>query len=76
MPNTETTTRRSSKKVSTVSRTITGISSISNNILTFTEPHEFLDGESIRLISDDGNLPVGLIEDEVYYAITTSGDFD
>ena len=75
MPNTETTTRRSSKKVSTVSRTITGISSISNNILTFTEPHEFLDGESIRLISDNGNLPVGLVEDEVYYAITTSGDF-
>ena len=75
MPNTETTTKRSFKKISTVSRTISGISSISNNILTFTEAHEFLDGESIRIISDNGNLPVGLIEDEVYHAITTSGDF-
>ena len=75
MPNTETTTRRSSKKVSTVTRTIAGISSISDNILTFMEPHEFLDGESIRIISDDGNLPVGLSEDELYYAITTDGDF-
>tara|TARA_B100001094_G_scaffold222835_2_gene216928 strand:+ start:16569 stop:22610 length:6042 start_codon:yes stop_codon:yes gene_type:complete len=75
MPNTETTTRRTSKKISTVSRTIAGISSISNNIVTFTEPHEFLDGESIRIISDNGNLPVGLVEDEIYYAITTADDF-
>lgn len=75
MPNTEATTRRSSKKVSTVARTIAGISSISNNILTFTEPHEFLDGESVRIISDNGNLPLGIVEDELYYAITTSGDF-
>ena len=74
MPNTENTTSRSSKKVSTVTRTIAGISSISNNILTFTQPHEFLDGESIRILSDNGNLPVGLSEDEVYYAITSSGD--
>ena len=47
---------------------------ISNNIITFNEPHQFLSGESIRIISDNGNLPDGVEEDRVYFAITDSLD--
>jgi hypothetical protein len=71
MPNSE----KTSSKKSTVSLNISGISSISDNILTFTESHEFLEGESIRITSSNGYLPTGLVEDQVYYAITNAIDF-
>ena len=49
----------------------TGISSISANILTFTQPHTFINGESIRVISQNGHLPDGLDSNTVYFAITS-----
>ena len=49
----------------------TGISSISANILTFTKPHTFINGESIRVISQNGHLPDGLDANTVYFAITS-----
>merc|ERR1711981_1129550 len=49
----------------------TGISSISANILTFTKPHTFINGESIRVISQNGHLPDGLDSNTVYFAITS-----
>jgi hypothetical protein len=47
---------------------------ISDNVISFTEPHQFLSGESVRIVSDDGSLPDGLEEDRVYFAITDSLD--
>ena len=60
-----------SVKVFTVGRSAVGINSISTNILTFSEDHDFLNGESVRVISDNSRLPDGLESSHVYYAITT-----
>ena len=60
----------SSEKIVFVDRSITGINSISNNVLTLKEPHSFLNGESIRILSDNGQLPDGLSPNIVYYALT------
>jgi len=47
---------------------------IFNNIISFSEPHQFISGESVRVISNDGNLPDGIEEDRVYFVITDSLD--
>ena len=61
-----------------VKRSITGINSIgqfslngNQNEITFTEFPTFLSGESVRVISDNGQLPDGLNPNTLYYAITT-----
>jgi hypothetical protein len=59
----------SSKKVFTVGRTA-GINSITSNIFTLTTNHTFFNGEKIRVISDNGNLPEN-ITDKIYYASTS-----
>jgi len=63
-------TQSSSEKVFTVSRDNIGINSITANTLTLTQSHSFANGESIRIIADDGHLPDGIEPDQVYYAIT------
>jgi hypothetical protein len=68
MPGTQT----SSEKVFQVNRSPAGISSITNNIVYLTQAHTFANGESIRIISDNGHLPDGLTPNTVYYAITDS----
>lgn len=45
--------------------------SISNNIITLTTNHNLTTGEKIRITSDDGRLPDGVIAHRVVYAITT-----
>tara|TARA_Y100001970_G_scaffold285277_1_gene404497 strand:- start:3261 stop:9197 length:5937 start_codon:yes stop_codon:yes gene_type:complete len=75
-----TTTEYSSEKVYTVKRSdwsIAGINSIGNNsiggsdnVITLTAPHTFANGESVRVISDSGQLPDGIDDNTVYYAIT------
>jgi hypothetical protein len=60
----------SSEKEFIVGRSV-GINSITNNTLTFTTAHTFANGESIRVISDSGQLPDGLISNTLYYAITS-----
>jgi hypothetical protein len=78
MPNSQT----SSEKSFNVGRSSIGINSITSNIITLTSPHTFENGESIRIISETGQLPDGVIQNTVYYAITntnvgsgfTSGD--
>jgi hypothetical protein len=74
MPNSQS----SGEKSFNVNRSSTGINSIgpysfsgSSNVLTLSQPHTFLNGESIRIISDTGQLPDGLTQNTVYYAITT-----
>lgn len=63
-------TQFSSEKISVVGRSISGINSIAANTITLTEPHSFINGESIRIIADDGNLPDGLESNQIYYVIT------
>ena len=79
MPDTETnvgtSNQISSVKTSTVARTASG-NSISDNTMTFTANHEFLNGESIRVFSDNARLPDGLKANTLYYAITGSVDAD
>jgi hypothetical protein len=67
MPGTQT----SSEKIFTVNRSTAGINSITNNTFTLTAPHTFVNGESIRILSDTGQLPDGVIPNNVYYAITS-----
>jgi hypothetical protein len=67
MPGTQT----SSEKIFTVNKSIAGINSITNNTFTLTAPHTFANGESIRILSDTGQLPDGVIPNNVYYAITS-----
>lgn len=44
---------------------------ISNNIITLTAPHDLTNGETIRILSETGELPDGVVQDTVYYAIST-----
>jgi hypothetical protein len=67
MPGTQT----SSEKIFTVNRSTTGINSITNNTFTLTAPHTFANGESVRILSNTGQLPDGVIPNNVYYAITS-----
>ena len=51
-----------------------GVSSISSNAIIFkstSSPHNLIDGESVRIYSENGFLPDGLEEDTVYYAIVS-----
>jgi len=48
-----------------------GVSSISSNIITLKVNHDLIDGESIRVIADNGFLPDGLEENQIYYAIVS-----
>ena len=65
--------RSSYEKSYFVSKLGNGISnSISNNIITLTDIHTFKDGESIRIISDTGELPDNVEPEKVYYAIVDS----
>jgi hypothetical protein len=63
----------SARKVFTVSRS-NNANVISSNILTLTSSHNFFNGESVRLISDDGNVPDGLVNEELYFVITNAID--
>jgi hypothetical protein len=64
------TTQSSSEKVFIVNRSSVGVNSITSNTLTLTSTHSFINGESIRIISDNGHLPDGLDQNQIYYAIT------
>jgi hypothetical protein len=75
MPNTQyTVTELSSQKLFTVGRTSLGINSISANVFTLTENHSFLTGESVRIFSEDGHIPDGLNNNQVYNVITNQTD--
>jgi hypothetical protein len=45
---------------------------ISANTITLTTPHDFINGETVRIISDTGEIPDGLDHNSVYYVITNS----
>ena len=52
-----------------VGRNVSAGNSITNSIFTLTEDHQFIQGESVRIISNDGRLPDGLEHNKVYFAI-------
>ena len=60
----------SAEKVSYVSRT-SGTNNITSNVITLTQAHSLYNGESVRVLSDNGQLPDGLSPNLVYYAITS-----
>ena len=68
----------SAQKIFTVNRSVAGINSIgaysdggSQNVITFTAAHSFVNGESVRLLSDNARIPDGLEANTLYYAITS-----
>ena len=61
----------SSEKKFYVNRSAAGINSITSNTLSLTQSHSLFNGESIRILSDSGQIPDGLIPNTVYYAITS-----
>ena len=48
--------------------------SISNGVITLTGPHTFTAGEKVRVISENGHLPDGIISEKVYYIIDSTID--
>ena len=77
MPGTENDTNQvTSVKTKTVGRTAAGINSITANTITFTENHQFSNGETIRFVSDTARLPDGILNNKVYFAITTGLNAD
>ena len=75
MPDTELNDAPTSfEKTFQVGRSAAGISSISASTFTLTSDHTLLEGESIRVVSENGHLPDGLDSNTVYYAITSSLD--
>ena len=67
----------SSEKSFNVDRSLVGINSIgrysqsgSDNVITLTEPHTFINGESVRVYGDTGQIPDGLSPNTIYYVIT------
>ena len=72
MPNTEgTTDEKISEKIHKVQQ-ISNVNNIASNTLNLEENHTFLNGETVRIISENGGLPDGITEEQVYYAITTA----
>jgi hypothetical protein len=59
----------SNEKVSIVSRSNVGINSIIGNTFYLTSSHSFLRGESVRVVSETGQLPNN-INNGLYYVIT------
>ena len=58
-----------SEKSFGVERILTG-NNIANNVIRFTSNHTFKNGESVRVISENGHLPDGIDPNTIYYAIT------
>ena len=76
MPNTELTSTQSTFEKSFAVGRSSGINSITSNTVTLTAPHSFIQGESIRVIAENGHLPDGLENNSVYYAITSGVSSD
>jgi hypothetical protein len=64
----------SSEKKFTVARIGTANSITNNNTFNLTSSHAFYSGESVRILSENGQLPDGLTPNTVYYAITNTVD--
>lgn len=45
---------------------------ISDNVIKLTAPHNFINGETVRVISETGEIPDGLDLNKLYYVITNT----
>jgi hypothetical protein len=64
------------EKVYRVNKKLDGVSNdINSSIITFTQNHDFNNGESVRILSSDGSLPSGIEPNTIYYAITNASLF-
>jgi hypothetical protein len=59
-----------SKKVFTVALTASNQNNIENNIITLNTGHTLKTGENVRILSNNGSLPDGIIFNSIYYVIT------
>jgi hypothetical protein len=76
VPNTEFTENEvTSIKTFDVGR-VGAANSVTSNIITLKKYHNFIEGESIRIISDNGFLPDGIENNKIYYAITSGINTD
>ena len=66
MPDTD----KSSVKAYNIGRNVGTGNSIASSTITFTENHGFINGESVRILSDNARLPDGLDNNRLYFAIT------
>lgn len=71
MPSASGITTFSGEKRYTVSQSVVGVNSITSNEILLKTNHEIQNGESIRVISENGHLPDGLKSNQLYYAITS-----
>ena len=72
MPNTHKDSNQvSSVKVVKIGTNVSTGNSISSNTITLQEDHQFINGESVRILSDNARLPDGIESNRVYYAITS-----
>ena len=78
MPDNTAAPSKSSEKSFTVNRSVSGINSIGSfsdggtaNVITLTQAHNFINGESVRVIGETGQIPDGLEANTVYFAITS-----
>ena len=56
-----------------VAKQIDGLTNqISSNTIRLTAPHDFINGETVRIISETGEIPDGLDLNTVYYVITNT----
>ena len=70
MDNTAYSTKKvSGKKQARVGRNVSTGNSITNSTFTFTEDHQFIQGESVRVISNNGRLPDGIEHNSLYFSI-------
>ena len=77
MPNTAYSSNEVTGKKSIVcGRSVGAGNSIVNNTLTLKEDHNFINGESIRVLSDNARLPDGLEPNKIYFAITDGVNSD
>jgi hypothetical protein len=64
-------TQSSYEKSFNVAKAINGENLIdSNSVITLTANHNFQNGETVRVVADNGHLPDGLQSNQVYYVIT------
>ena len=75
VPQTDPDQRVSGEKEIFVGR-VSGINSITGNTFTLQSDHKFINGETVRVYSENGSLPDGLDYNRVYHAITASLNAD
>ena len=73
-------TTATNQKIAYVSRNTAGtansITESSGSIFGLTGTHEFADGETVRILSDDGTIPDGIELDQKYFVIKTGLNAD